>query len=189
MITSLNYRTKLDIIRRTDLPLLNKWRNSPEINKWTRQNTLINMESHEAWFNKMTMDQTMRMFLIRAESNEAIGVCGLTSIDLINQHAEFSLYIGPEHHGHGYGKDSLRLLCTHGFNAFPLRTIWGETFEGNKAALMFESLGFKRDGVRRDFYYRDGKFIDSIMYSIKSDELIMPEKNIPADISFQEFRQ
>jgi RimJ/RimL family protein N-acetyltransferase len=101
---------------------------------------------------------------------DLVGVCGLTSIDLINQRAEFSLYIGPEYQGLGYGKAALLTLITHGFRVLNLNCIWGETFNKNPAAEMFEELGFKKEGTRRDFYFRDGRFINAHLYSLLRSE-------------------
>lgn len=108
--------------------------------------------------------------MIRALEDTPIGVCGLTDIDLINQRAEFSIYIDPDFKGNGYGSDALKLLCHHAFESTPLRTIWGETIAGNPAITMFTKIGFSIDGTRRGFYYRHGKFIDSILISIKREE-------------------
>jgi ribosomal-protein-serine acetyltransferase len=110
------------------------------------------------------------MYMIENEEGLPVGVCGLTDIDLVNRRAEFSLYIGPEYHGCGYGEASLRALIKKGFNSYGLKSIWGESFTGNMAMKMFYKVGFKHDGVRRSFYFRDGKFIDAHLFSILRDE-------------------
>ncbi len=113
------------------------------------------------------------MYKIIAENGDKvipIGVCGLTSIDPINRRAEFSLYIDPEFQGNDLGKMSLSVLLTHGFRNLGLHLIWGEVFDGNPALQMFESLGFKKEGVRRDFYFRDGKYINAYLISMRNDE-------------------
>lgn len=99
-----------------------------------------------------------------------IGVCGLTSIDMTNRRAEFSLYLIPSYQGKHLGSKALTILLEHAFNNLGLMQVWGEVFEGNPAIESFEKLGFKRDGVRRDFYFRDGKFINANLISIKDDE-------------------
>lgn len=147
------------------------WRNDPRVFKWCRQNDLINEVAHLKWFEKSSIDPTIKMYAIRTDLFNIVGVCGFTSIDNLNKRAEFSLYIGPQHWGNGLGKASLYTLCSHGFNSYGFNIIWGETFEGNPAEKMFLDLGFKKEGTRREFYFRDGKFIDAHLYSIKKDEL------------------
>lgn len=111
------------------------------------------------------------MYSILADDKLA-GVCGFTSIDLVNRRAEFSIYIDPKLKGGLLGTRSLKTLLAHGFKNFGFNSIWGETFEHNPAAKLFEKLGFTTEGRRRDFYFRDGKFIDAILVSIKAEEWV-----------------
>jgi RimJ/RimL family protein N-acetyltransferase len=109
------------------------------------------------------------MYAVTAQGG-IVGVAGLTSIDRLARRAEFSLYIGPEHHGEGYGRKALIALFTKGFRDLGLNLIWGESFDGNPAIRLFESLGMIREGTRRDFYFKDGRFIDAHLFSIRSTE-------------------
>lgn len=95
-----------------------------------------------------------------------VGVCGLTSIDKINQKAEFSLYIAPDMQHKGFGRAALALLLHHGFNDFNLNRIWGESFDGNPAQKMFARMGMQKEGTLRESYFRGGKFIDSHIWAI-----------------------
>lgn len=157
---------------------LRTWRNHPDIYKWCRQYEPLEQWSHQKWISSMeTGRDDVHMYGIFAKSNGygqdifPAGVCGLTSVDHINQRAEFSIYIGKECQGHQYGLRALKTLVKHGFNALNLNHIFGETFDGNPAAKTFEKVGFKKEGTRRSFYFRDGKFIDAHLYSIlRSDE-------------------
>jgi RimJ/RimL family protein N-acetyltransferase len=149
-----------------------EWRNDGRIWKWCRQNTLISESAHQRWLERIQTDASIKMFGIRAieDGDTAVGVCGLTSIDKQNQNAEFSLYIAPEHHGKGYGKDALRTLLEHGFKDQNLWRIWGETYDGNPAFKMFLSLGMKHEGTSRQAYFRSGKFIDCHRVAILREE-------------------
>jgi len=182
---------KLRRIEKSDLSLLRQWRNDPRIYSWCRQNNLISEIDQEKWFIKQNDDPTIRMFCFLNEhepeiSNGSewghsckhtpeciIGVCGLTDIDLVNRRAEFSLYVAPEFQGKGYARGVLKLLFEHGFDDLNLNLIWGETFAFNPAQYLFEKIGMKRDGVRRDFYFKGGEYIDAILYSIKREEWVL----------------
>jgi RimJ/RimL family protein N-acetyltransferase len=112
-------------------------------------------------------DRTIRMFtVVGGVKHEDVGVCGLTSIDHVNQSAEFSLYIGWEYQREGYGLDALETLVRHGFTALNLNRIWGEVFDENPAMEMFKQVGFKLEGKLRESYFRDGRFIHSHMISL-----------------------
>lgn len=158
---------RLDALREDHLGLLFLWRNDPKIRRWTRQSDLLTWKAHQEWFERIQTDPTVRMYRIAgALIQETLGVCGFTSIDWQNRRAEFSLYISPEHQGHRLGTEALKTLLHHGFMTLGLNCIWGETFDGNPAAHLFEKIGMIKEGSRRDFYYRDGRFIDAHLYSI-----------------------
>jgi RimJ/RimL family protein N-acetyltransferase len=151
------------------LPRLRAWRNDPRIWKWCRQNDLISEGAQEAWYVRMLSDPTIRMYLVLRDG-VVVGVTGLTSIDQTNQRAEFSLYIGPEQQGGGLGGAALETLLAHGFKALNLNCIWGETFDKNPAVHVFDRLGFVKEGTRRSFYFREGRFIDCHLYSLLRSE-------------------
>jgi len=168
-----NITLDLAPIARADLPQLLEWRNDYRIWAWTRQNDLLNEVEHAEWFERQAKDPTIRMYKLVLKAGGAtnmVGVCGLTSIDYRNSRAEFSLFVAPFWHRKGIGRNGLQTLFTHGFTNLGLRTIWGETFDKNPAAKMFESLGMVKEGTRRGFYWKDGNYVDAHLYSVTREE-------------------
>lgn len=168
--------------------LVRCWRNDYEIWKWCRQNDFISDVEQASWFKRQSEDPTIKMYKIvmsfnvqRVDENKKqkkilpIGVCGLTSINMTNRNAEFSLYIAPAYQGNHFGPQALKCLLTHGFSNLGLYTIWGEVFEGNPALDSFLSIGFQKEGLRKCFYYRDGKFLDAHLISINATEWFMDQ--------------
>jgi RimJ/RimL family protein N-acetyltransferase len=153
-----------------------EWRNNEKVRRWCRQDGLITKAQHADWLEKIHTDPSIEMFGIVEAFKDApsdikpVGVCGLTSIDMKNSKAEFSLYIAPEHRGKGYGKLGLTLLLSHGFNGLGLGRIWGEVFDGNPAMVIFEELEFVREGLQRQTYWKGGKYIDTHIISILREE-------------------
>lgn len=147
-------------------PKIRDWRNDRRIWKWCRQHDLISDLSQHAWFKAQSADPTIKMYMIYGEKGQAAGVCGFTSIDYLNRRAEFSLYIAPDFQEDGLGKKALKTLFGHGFLNLGFNSIWGETFDGNLAGPMFQRMGMKHEGTRRDFYFRNGRFIDAHLYSL-----------------------
>lgn len=168
------YGVVLDTIDPHFSEMLRRWRNDPRVWKWCRQNDLIDQMSQDRWLERQSADPTIKMYLIREadEDKFPIGVCGLTSIDQVNRRAEFSLYVDPDKWGKGYGERGLRTLLLHGFKNLGLHCIWGESFAGNPAMRMFDKIGFKQDGKHRKFYFRDGQFVDSHIFSILGSEFL-----------------
>lgn len=165
----------LDVIRQEHLPIYHAWRNDPLIHRWTRQSDLISWDSHWSWHYELSKRPDVKFYAIHSPSidypeDHPVGMTGFSSIDSLNRRAEFSLYIGPEYQKKGYGREALKSLLQHGFYALGLNCIWGETFDQNPAMGLFVSLGMKKEGTRRQFYYRNGKFIDAHLVSILREE-------------------
>lgn len=161
---------KLRRILESDYETLFRWRNDPRIYEWCRQNSPLHWDKHLDWCRAQARDPRLDMFVMLGDSGNPVGVCGLTDICLINRRAEFSLYIGPEHQGNGYAYRGLEKLLEHGFDTLGLNRIYGETFDGNRAQNIFEKMGMVCEGVRRDFYFRCGRFVNAKLYSISCGE-------------------
>ena len=151
-----------------------KWRNDPKIWRWTRQNDLISENHHRDWFDAQAKDPSIKMYAITEPRHDSpiLGVCGLTSINYLNRNAEFSLYIAPGKQKSGYGRPALLTLLFHGFKNMNLHLIWGETFENNHAQRVFSEIGMVNEGRRRQFYFKDGKYWDAILFSITGPEFL-----------------
>jgi RimJ/RimL family protein N-acetyltransferase len=160
---------QLGPLRSWNLEVYRQWRNDPKIYSWCRQWDQITDTGQKRWFESVDRDPATRMYEIM-HNGDTVGVCGLTSIDMICRRAEFSVYIAPEWQGHRFGELALKTLLSHGFKAMGLHCIWGETFDGNHAAKIFERVGFTKEGTRRQFYFKNGKFIDAHLYSILASE-------------------
>ncbi len=155
----------------TDLQKIFMFRNDSNIWQWCRQNDVLHWENHLKWYHKQAADPSISMYAIHyANSHELVGVCGLTSIDLVNSRAEFSLLIGSDYQKKGYGKAAMRALFRKGFDDYNLNLIWGESFEGNPAIEMFKKFGMTQDGIRRRFYFRGGIYLDAYLFSMTRRE-------------------
>jgi len=155
------------------LPYLKEFRNDYEVRRWCRQVGLLNDYNQESWFESINEDDTVSMYAIISTIDDEltlVGVCGLTSIDYINRRAEFSCYIGSNYRLRGFCSEALYLLFGHGFLDMNLHVIWGETFEHNLARKTFAKIGMKEEGVRRDFYYKEGKYINAVLISMTKNE-------------------
>lgn len=163
---------RLRAIEKEDLKQLREWRNEPEIKKFTREYRELSMQNQLQWLDSLAKDKNTIMFAVETKNGKLIGCTGLTYIDWKNSRAEVSIYIGDKKYkGKGYGTDTLKTLMDYGFRELNLHMLFGEIFEYNKANIrLFEKCGLKKDGVLRDRLYRDGRYWDSIIYSILDKE-------------------
>ena len=165
-----NWGIALGPVKEEYLPKMLEWRNDSRIRQWCRQYDIIQPWAHKKWYESLANRDDVRMYAIINTHGKVVGICGLTNIDQLNQRAEFSLYIGPEYQRHGYGFKALSTLIDHGFRNLNLHTIWGESYDKNPACGLFEAVGMGKEGTRRNFYFRDGAFLDAHLYSVVRSE-------------------
>ena len=95
------------------------------------------------------------------------------------RHTDMTIIIGEKDEwGKGYGTEVGHLLLHYAFRQLGFHRISIGVVGSNKRALRFwRSLGFKKEGVQRDEYYYDNKYIDGVMMSILEDEYRRTPKN------------
>lgn len=166
----------LDAINKDDLPQLMYWRNLPEYRKHFREYRELNMDMQLKWYeNKVINDNTTEMFAIRLnDTGELVGCCGLCYINWVHRNADLSLYIGWQKSyidEAGYAEEACRLLFNYGFRELGLQKIWTEIYcFDEKKMNLYTSLGFYKDGELRNQYFYDGKWWNSYILSLLSEE-------------------
>ncbi|MBZ9686568.1 GNAT family N-acetyltransferase [Clostridium estertheticum] len=103
---------------------------------------------------------------------EFIGVTGFEDISWNNGTALIYIGIGGEkHRGCGYGEEALKLSIEFGFQELNFHRIQLTVLEYNEPAIkLYEKVGFKREGVYREFIHRDGRRYDMYLYGILRSE-------------------
>lgn len=166
----------INAIRREDLPILMEWRNLPEYRMYFREYRELNPDMQQRWYeNKVLNDNATEMFAIRHnETNELLGCCGLCYINWVHRNADLSLYIGWKEtyiDDEGYAEEACELLFYYGFKELGLQKIWTEIYcFDDKKMNLYTKLGFHKDGELRNQYFYDGKWWNSNMLSLLTEE-------------------
>ena len=158
----------LRAIERSDLPLIQKWRNGEGVLPFVREYRLLSESHVEKWYDSIISDDKFEFFIIEDEEEKPIGVSGLTYIDWVNKNADLHLAI-YEHEWIDavYAPEVLQTLSDYAFNHLNLHRLYAEVYEIDyKKIDFFLKFGFQRDGVLRDHYYHNGSYFDSHIYSI-----------------------
>lgn len=158
-------------LEQTDLPLLQQWKNDRQLREdgmgW-RFPVSIAMESR--WLEKAMDDSPNRcVFALRhKDSGNLAGYSQLYDIDLINRNASYGILIGDrEAWGKGLGKQVVRAVTDFAFNDLGLRKVHLQTPADNeRAKRVYQALGFVLEGTLRDHYFRSGKYVDLLCYSL-----------------------
>lgn len=166
----------LENVAHQDLDKLRTWRNNPEYRKYFREYRELNADNQEKWYqSKVLNDPNTIMFSIKDKyTRELLGCCGLCYINWVHRYADLSLYIGWENSyidNRGFAEDSCRVLFQYAFQELNLNKIWTEIYEFDEKKLaLYQTLGFKIDGVLREQYFYDGKWWSSNMLSLLRSE-------------------
>lgn len=85
--------------------------------------------------------------------------------------AELAYWFAPEHHGQGYAGDAARELVRYAFDDRNLRRLVAHPGAFNDASVgLLESLGFEREGTRREAAWYDGDYHDVHVYGLLRSE-------------------
>lgn len=158
-----------------DYKKLNEIRNKPEIMLYTGGNKFfISSEYDKKWVEDKIFNNKTQLYLVicLTENNELIGYLSIIEIDFQNRKAEWGgIIIAPEFSGKGYATESANLMLAHAFNELDINRFWGYWLESNQASIrMSEKLGFKKEGLLRDFVYKNGKQNNVYIMSILKSE-------------------
>ena len=168
-------KIKLTSINEEDILEFQKWYNDVS---FMRNYDIVsaipkNMEDVKELVSDIRKSNTAYIFAVKnLEQKRLIGVTGFEDISWNNGTALIYIGIGGEkHRGCGYGKEALKLTIEFGFEELNFHRIQLTVLEYNEPAIkLYEKLGFKREGVYREFIHRDGKRYDMYLYGILRSE-------------------
>lgn len=132
---------------------------------WTRQEV-------DAWCRAAATDPTrIDLAVTSADHDEYLGEIVLDAIDEAVGSARLRLVMRPAYRGRGYGTEAISLVLGLAFDGLALHRVEIDVLSINtRAQAIYENLGFRVEGRRRDAY-RDGeRWCDGIVMSLLDDE-------------------
>jgi RimJ/RimL family protein N-acetyltransferase len=164
-------------LTQNDANLLFTWWNDGKIMKHVgyKEGLNISLEQIQAKINEEIIDKnekrTSRRFIIETlDTKVPIGEMSYGDLDLRNNSCTFGIKICDlRFQGQGYGKDALIAFITYLFKNFNLHRVELDTLVENvRAQALYQSVGFKYIGMRRDCWldplnnYRSAILMDVI---------------------------
>jgi RimJ/RimL family protein N-acetyltransferase len=165
----------LRAIEKNDLSQLMQWRNKPELRKFFRETNEINTTNQLKWFESViSKNSNDKMFaIVKLDTNELMGACGLCYLDWVNRSADFSIYLGYDdiYIDDTYAVDAAEIMRDYGFDVLNLHRLWAEIYSIDEPKKkFFNQLGFKLDGEFRETYWYDNQWHNSLFYSLLSSD-------------------
>jgi len=104
----------------------------------------------------------LRLVISKNDTDEAIGLIDIFDCDFKNKRAGIGILIKNSHdRNKGFGKESLKLLANYCNTHLDLHQLYCNISEENKQSLkMFKSEKFEIIGLKKDWNYIEGKFVN-----------------------------
>lgn len=116
----------------------------------------------------------MYWFVRRVSDKKLLGTACVVNIDYSRKSLEWGYGIDPNYWGKGYIFQIQECLKKYVFEKLLFNRIYGNSFITNKRAISsLISTGMKEEGIARQHYFKDGKYIDSWMYSMLREDYLM----------------
>ncbi len=166
-------RTRLRPVGEQDLDELWMMLNDEEGGRLTGTHAEFTREVADAWY-RTRGEKTDRLDLVVAdrEDDRCVGEVVLNDLDPDNLSCAFRIsLVGPEVFGRGYGTEATRLIVGHAFGTVGLHRIELEVFDHNpRARRVYEKVGFRVEGIRREALRWDDGYHDAIVMGLLADE-------------------
>ncbi|MGM0445605.1 MAG: GNAT family N-acetyltransferase [Bacillota bacterium] len=114
--------------------------------------------------------------IIEDRSNIRIGYAIVAGLKSNNKSIELRRVVINEKNK-GYGSEFLRLIKEYTFKDLGYHKLWLDFFDTNKRVeSLYKRHGFKRDGILRDKYFYNNRYITMVVMSILEEEYFSNEQ-------------
>jgi len=147
-----------------------KWRNDSDVNKYLRP-AYRTLEDVQQWYRGYFSSHGNRLFGIRRD-DALIGYCTIEAVERANNKCEVGIVIGEKAHWRrGIGRAVGGQLLKKAFADLGMHRVEAIIQGDNLASIRcFSRIGFRLDGRLRDAKFRDGRYVDLLVYSILREE-------------------
>ncbi len=105
-----------------------------------------------------------------------MGYFGFFNMMLRHSRAEAGYMLLPRFWNKGFMSETFKLLLPNAFDEMRFHSIEANVNPANAASIkLLENFGFKREAYYRENYFFDGKFLDSAVYSLLREDLIIKQ--------------
>ena len=144
-----------------------------EVARLTGTHDTFSFEAVESFCSRVGDDPDRFDYVICTETEPSpLGEVVLNEIDWPNKSASFrgAIYTHQDF-GRGLGTESIQLLMDFAFDELKLNRVELEVFEFNERAIhVYEKIGFKHEGRKREALQWEGKFYDALVMSMLASD-------------------
>jgi UDP-4-amino-4,6-dideoxy-N-acetyl-beta-L-altrosamine N-acetyltransferase len=147
-------------------------RNEESVRKWMYTDSIIGIDEHLSWIEKLKRDDINIEFVIMY-NNSPVGTLSIASIDIQNRKANFGICLTQAYQGSGLGVIIEYAFINFYFDSLMFEKLNAEVIEGNSGVLnIHRGFFFKEEGFRRSNIIKNGKRIGIHYFGLIKDEWI-----------------
>jgi RimJ/RimL family protein N-acetyltransferase len=158
-----------------DEPLLYRWFNDPEVTEFlVVRYPLSHATEREFIEGAHSIAYNRASFGVETlAEGRLIGGVSLEHANPENRSATLGIALGDKTFWNGgYGTDTMRTICRFGFEMMNLHRIELDVYASNaRARAVYEKVGFKDEGLRRDALFKYGRYHDLVVMGLIEGEL------------------
>ncbi|MGB3367673.1 MAG: GNAT family protein [Acidaminobacteraceae bacterium] len=115
--------------------------------------------------------RSIRWGIVEKTSGKVIGTCGFHNINKHHFRAEIGYELSESYWNNGYMKETLQTILSFGFKVMNYKRIEALIYPDNSFSIKaLEKLGFKKEGLLRDYMCFRNKTTDLFIYSLLERE-------------------
>jgi RimJ/RimL family protein N-acetyltransferase len=130
-----------------DCELLFRWRNDPRTRKYSLNPGVLEEAEHRKWFAS-SVENDRRILLLACAESKVVGVLRFDLVDESLRTAEVSIYVDPERHGQGLGKEILKGAEVWLKENTQIERLQAKVVQDNRPSVgIFKGCGFRKKYV------------------------------------------
>ncbi|TYT62946.1 GNAT family N-acetyltransferase [Natrialba swarupiae] len=159
-------RVELRTIESEDIEAVRRWMNHTEIRRYIDEFRYpTSRTEYEEWADDGV--SSGRVDLLICVDGDPVGRIRLVPLDETRGWGNLGFVIGPDHCHNGYATEAADLIVEYAFTELRLHRLEGKALAPNEGSQrVLETLGFVREGRRREVAVVDGEYVDEVWYGL-----------------------
>ena len=165
------YLIVLRDIEEKDAAFLMELNNDKDISKYVVGNPkIVTIQEQIKWMEQVKAEINTKRFIVEYKALP-VGTVILSNIDDINLTANINIKMKKDAQGKGVGKQSVKLIVKYCFESLGLYCLTARVLCYNIASIaLFNSCGFKKEGVLRSRVIKGNERYDIISFSLTRND-------------------
>lgn len=170
-------RLQLKQITPDDAPALLVLRSNQEVMKYIDRSLAAStddvLQLIQAITDALQKNNGVTWGIFLKEGSPLMGTIGFWQIQKEHDRAEIGYLLHPSLQGKGLMQEAMKAVLQYGFQTMNLHSVEANVNPANAASIkILERNGFVREAYFRENYFYNGKFLDSMIYSLLTPEQV-----------------